>query len=713
MDVTAHTGLPSPTGGEPETLSSMYRQVLEILRLRWRTLAATFVTIAVLGTAYTMMLTPRYQATARVKIDPSKSAALGQITDAASSIPDQSVVETEVSVMRSHDIAAAVVAREHLLNDPEFTKGMPPLGARATPAQIADRTEAVAQAVLGRMSASREKATYIVEVGFTSTNPEKAARIANAFAETYIDASLTRRNGTASRQAEFLQKRLSSLSAQATAADERLASYRAASGVVQTGGGSTSVIDQQIAPLAGQLATAQSDAAAAASKVAAARAQIRTGGIDAVSAVLDSEVIKNLRSQRAQLLSEQGEVSTRYGPKHPETQRIAQQIRTIDQQILDEANRVIGGLESEARAASARAASLQANLNVLRGRQAQTTRASAMAETYERQADSSKQAYDRLAQQAQTSDQAASSSLSQAQVIENATPPSSPSKPNKRMLLAATFVGALLAGLGVVCLQELTSRGLRSIADVRRLGLDVLATVPRLGRGHAAPADEVIAKPMSSFAEAYRVTRRSLASASSGRPMVVAITSTLPNEGKTTSALSLARIMAMAGEKTLLIDTDLRRAGLREATGITPERGLVELLHGDVTLAEAVVADQVEGLDLLPVAQANYSPEDLFSGDAMADLLTQVRGAYDRIVLDCAPLLGVADARTVAMLSDAVLMVIKWNATPRNAIATGLNWLARDKAPVTGALLTMVDRSVEAYGALYYSKKYAEYYRAE
>ncbi len=123
---------------------------------------------------------------------------------------------------------------------------------------------------------------------------------------------------------------MSSLSAQATAADERLASYRAASGVVQTGGGSTSVIDQQIAPLAGQLATAQSDAAAAASKVAAARAQIRTGGIDAVSAVLDSEVIKNLRSQRAQLLSEQGEVSTRYGPKHPETQRIAQQIRTID-----------------------------------------------------------------------------------------------------------------------------------------------------------------------------------------------------------------------------------------------------------------------------------------------------------------------------------------------------------------------------------------------
>ncbi|MEJ8630458.1 hypothetical protein P0F65_12480 [Sphingomonas sp. I4] len=215
---------------------------------------------------------------------------------------------------------------------------------------------------------------------------------------------------------------------------------------MQTGGGSTSVIDQQIAPLAGQLATAQSDAAAAASKVAAARAQIRTGGIDAVSAVLDSEVIKNLRSQRAQLLSEQGEVSTRYGPKHPETQRIAQQIRTIDQQILDEANRVIGGLESEARAASARAASLQANLNVLRGRQASTTRASAMAETYERQADSSKQAYDRLAQQAQTSDQAASSSLSQAQVIENATPPGSPSKPNKRLLLAATFLGRCSPG---------------------------------------------------------------------------------------------------------------------------------------------------------------------------------------------------------------------------------------------------------------------------
>lgn len=721
MDVMTSASEFGEQGAGAESISSIFRQVVDILRLRWRTLAAIIIGVTLIGTVLVLMMTPKYEAVARVKIDPSKSAALGQITDAATSFPDQAVVDTEVSVMRSHDIAVSVTQRERLLTDPEFTRNLPPLPPHPTSAELTDRTETVAQALLGKMSATREKATYIVEIGFLSTDPQRASRLANAFATAYMDASLNRRNGTAGRQAEFLQKRLGELSSQATAADQRLAAYRAATGVVQTAGGASStVIDQQIAPLAGQLATAQSDAAAALAKVATARAQIRTGGIDAVSAVLDSEVIKNLRSQRALLLAEQGEVMTRYGPKHPETLKTNQQIRTIDQQILDEASRVIGGLESQARAASARAASLQSSLNVLRGQQSSNTRASAMAETYERQADSSKQAYDRLAQQAQTSDQAASSSLSQAQIVENAIPPSRPSKPNKPLLLVATFMLAVLAGLGTVCVQELTSSGLRSVADVRRLGIDVLATVPKLtgselkdGGHDASPAEQIATKPMSSFAEAFRVARRSLMSPSGHQPRVVAITSTLPEEGKTTSSLSLARVMAMAGERTLIIDTDLRRAGLRQALAVQPERGLIELLHGNAILEQVIFADQVVGLDVLPVAHANFSPEDIFSGEAMPNLLAHLRDKYDRVVLDCAPLLGVADARTIALLSDAVLVAIKWNATPRNAIATALGWLTRDHAPVVGALLTMVDPAVEAYGALYYSSKYAKYYHGE
>ncbi|WP_343525281.1 polysaccharide biosynthesis tyrosine autokinase [Sphingomonas sp.] len=716
MDAIATGPLrPSQNGQGPadgDTLSSAIHGALGIVRRRWRTMALIAAVIFAAAIAIVFMMTPRFEAAARVRIDPSRSAAMGQLSDQPVGMPDQSIVDTEVGVMRSIEIARAVVRKLNLFDDKEFTAGLS-MPAKPTEAQREDMENQVAARLLRAMTAEREKSTYIVEIAIESTNADKAARIANAWADQYIEYTVGRRSGTAERQGRFLDERLRTLSGQAAEADQQLAQYRAQAGIVDVASGAQSVTDQQIAPLASQLATAESEAAAARSKLAIARAQIRGGGIDAVSAVLNSEVIRNLRAQRAQLAAEQGEIATRYGPRHPESIKIAQQIEAQDKQIAEEANRVVGGLESEANAASARAASLRSDLSRLRSQQSADIRSSAQAETLKRKAEISRDNYNRIATQAQSVNQMASSSLSQAQIIEAATPPARPSKPKRGQLLAAGLLFALVAGIGVGGAQELLTSGLRTVADVRRLGFDVAASIPRVRSSQGLAADQVNIRPMGFFAEAFRGLRRYLSLGDAQAHRVIAITSTLPDEGKTTSSLSLARVMALAGERVLLIDADIRRATIADIAGFSPTMGLVEVLRGEATLDQAIVTEAGSVVDILPVAKSTFTPEDLFSNAAMAPLLDLARERYDHVVIDTPPLLGVADARVIVTYADAVMLAVKWNATPRNAVKTALDILRHDKANIVGAIYTMVDASSEIYGALYYSRKYAKYYTPE
>jgi len=247
------------------------------------------------------------------------------------------------------------------------------------------------------------------------------------------------------------------------------------------------------------------------------------------------------------------------------------------------------------------------------------------------------------------------------------------------------------------------------------LGLPFLAAIPQLnarrlrdpeGR-RCAPADTLRHRPVSAYSEAFR-TIRTVIRASGAK--VIAIGSTLPAEGKTTSGLSLARVMALSGDRVLLIDCDVRRAGLADALGVTPAAGTIEVLRGNVALDQAILPDDIAGLDLLCVRVPTFTPVDLFDTGAMATLLAQVRQRYDHILLDTPPLLGVADSRTLAKLADGVVLLVKWNATPVSAIDGALAGLEQDGAIVMGGVLTMVDPHSEALGGQYYSAQYSRYY---
>jgi capsular exopolysaccharide synthesis family protein len=706
--------------------------LIGLFRRRLPLLLAVALSVTLVAVLASLVMTPIYAATATIKVDPTQRPLLDASSAANGAPPDQSVVDTEVSILGSRAVAEAVTRQLNLVQDPEFGEHAGPLdwltghhGQAKTPGD--DRFARTVTRVQRALSVQRDGTTFLIDVAFRSKDAGKAARIANSFADEYIGFSLKTRVDAASQRAAWLNGRLSELGDQAQKSDAALAHYRSATGLVAgsvaSGAGAGTVNDQQIGAITTALTTAEADTASAASNANAAHNQMSHGGMDAVAQVLSSPTITDLRRQRAEVGREQAQINARYGPKHPEAVKVQQQIEGLDQQIQDETRRIIAGLDNDARASEARVVAMRTQLNALKGEQTAHSAASVEADSLERRAEASRTIYNQVAQTAQSTTQQEHIDETPGRIMMRADAPDKPVFPNKPLFAAMGLVLGLIFGVAAVLVVEVMDGGLRTVEQVEReLGVPFIASVPLLTTRQLAttqaqtPWDFLLQKPMSGFGEAFRTIRSALL-----LPMldhhsanVVCLTSAVPNEGKTVTAISLARTMAMAGDRVCLIDCDLRRDVVSSLIAHKPDNGLLEVLRGKAELSDVLVADAVPGLDLLPLAHATFTPRDVFGSQAAKTLLEVLRGRYDWILLDAPPLMAVADARRLAVMADATVMVARWNSTSRVAVRAGLQRLLSDGANVSGVILTMVnpnDRgALTQSDSLYYYGNYGKYY---
>ena len=695
------------------TLTELLARVSDTVRRRWIVLLAVTAALFVAGFILISTITPKYVATAKVRLDP-RSAIPADAQQARAELAPEAI-ETELTAVRSDDLARSVVRSLGLADDAEFTGGLN-ASPKESLANSNTREGAVVNALLSRLTVNREKLTYVVNISFNSVDPVKAASIANAFASGYIESRTEKKLGTARAQSAWFQERLSQLGAEARTAEARAGEYRARSGLVESGsgdGGGT-IADQQVAPLSGTLAAAQSDAAAARSTLATAQGQVARGRPDSVSAVLSSSVVADLRRQRAEALRNKSEIEQRYGERHPDSVRINEQLAQIDSQIQSEARRIVTSLRAASDSAQARVSSLRGTLVQLEGERENSVRDATVAESLEREAAAKRALYDKTSQLSLDSMQAASGAIAQAELIDRARAPGAPTSPNKPLLYALLLIVGLSAGAGTIGMQELFTGGFSSVEALEAAtGLTVLAVVPKVGKG-PSPADLMLERPTSMFAEAFRIARTAVLGARGDASVkVIAITSSLPGEGKTTSAVAFARTLAIANARTILVECDVRRAAVRHIVkGGAPTVGLVELLHGEATLESVLLACDVPNLDQILVVSPYFSAENLFGEGRMEKLLDVLRDRYDYIVLDLPPLMGLADGRLLALLADATILAVKWNSTPPSAVNAAINWLHTDGSKTIGILYTQVDPSAQSAGSLsYYSKQYSDYYQ--
>lgn len=731
------SGVPSLPSSAAETFS--LRNLINIFRRRVRLFGAVALLVFLAALLVTARATPRYTAQAQVMLNVRQSQVL-DTQQVLSNLPAETgVVDSEVEVLQSRDLARQVAEVLRLENDPEFNwalrkpsglggliariqgRSLVPPAPPTTPDEIRLGRERAASALRGGLKVQRMGLTYIIGVSFTSLNPEKSARIANAFAGQYIANQVSDKGG-ANRQANtFLEERLNQLRGEVQSAEAAVESYRSANNLLTSSG--ATLTEQEVSTYNQQLATAQADQAVEEARLRAARSQLARGSSGGdVGEALQSSVVGSLRAQRATVAARVADLQARYGPDWPALVRARQELAAIDGQIQAEIQRVISNLEARVQVARDRTASLRSTLGQTRGALASNNAASVRLNELERNAESVRKLYEGLLERYQETTNQSGNETADSRMLQAARASGAPSSPNVPVNLVLGFILALGCGLAAVVIVELMDDGLITSEDVqRRLGLPMLGAVPLLMSTadrkdrRMAPTDYLLNRPLSAFAESFRTLRTSIMYAKLGAAAkVVVVTSALPGEGKTTTAVCLAISAAQAGLKVVIVDCDIRRRNVSRLLGVDADFGLLDVLDGSKPLAEVLLKGEASGAWVLPVAKRDFTPREVFNTAEMTALLSRLREDFDMVILDTAPVLAVAETRVLASQADAVMFLARWRKTPSKAAEAALRSLEQSEATVAGAVLTQVDVQEQArygYGDPgYYYSAYKGYY---
>jgi len=680
--------------------------VTALLRVLWRRRATVVGVTALLLLLTALVLarmTPSYSARADIILEPRRPDATGQ--EAASGPPesDAALIASEIEVVTSRELLARVVQQQGLLRDPEFNAALGvedgplvALGLRP-PAEVpplAKQRLRTVDALRQRLTAQPVGRARVIAVRLRSADPRKAARLANAVAEAYLADRLAARRRAVDGATRALDAKVEELRQRVAAAEAKVAAYRRDSGLVD--GPGADVNAQQIAALNTRLVEARARQAEADARLAQAERLLEAGGADSAAEVLESALIGRLRGQESDLRRQRAELATVYGPRHPKMINVAAQIDELRGKIAQEVRRIVQNLRNEAAVAARRTAALRDSLAAREREAAAQQRARVRLRQLEREAAAERELFSSfLGRLKQTS---ASQGLERprARILSRATPPASPAAPNVPLILALAFMAALPCGVGAALLQEQFDQGVATLAEAEAVtGLPALALLPTAGdprRRGRAPADLVLRRPASAYAEAVRgLHARLLRNDGRPAPRTVMVTSTLAMEGKTSLALALARSRARAGARVLLVEADLRRPSLAETLRLRPAPGLADILSRDLPLARAIRLDPRSDLHVLPAGRATPLAADLLAGERLAALLDAFARSYDLVVLDTPPALPVADAATLGRMVDRTVLVLRWRKTPRASVQLAAKTLREADAEVAGVVLARAD----------------------
>jgi capsular exopolysaccharide synthesis family protein len=706
------------------------RSLLLILRRRLKLFLVIAGIVFLLGIAVAAILPDKYTATVNVLIDRQTESVVDFAAVLSGLPPDSASVDTETQNLQSPALIMQVVKKLHLDQDPEFNTSLAPTlidklkGVISTFSKMLSpeaggggpqaQLNKVEYNVSKNLTVQRQGLSYVIQVSFFSQHPKTAARVANAIAAEYVAEELAMKQRATQQAIDFLNNRLGSLQADVRSKTAAAETAREASGVSRSANSAT-YDEATIQGLNNQVILLKADLAEKEGRLDALK---RAPNADAIPEALASNTVMTLRKQRADIQAQADQDAVRYGPLHPETDRVKRQLAGIDEQIRGEISRISSSLQNDVEVAQRKLSVVEGALNAQRASAVGSARAQVKYDEAQQEAQASAGLYDEFLKRAGETPEQAQLLRPDARIVNPAVPPSMPSLYRILIIVLALVAGCGLACVGVL-LAELLDSGLSSGRDVERwLGLPRLASVPMVGDGRSKnrPDGLVIDRPFSSYAEAIRSICTSLLMtpprhAADGAGKIVMISSALPMEGKTTVAAALATTLAASGDRVLLIDADLRRPSLGKGFSVRPTSGLVEVLTGRAAPNDAVVTDESRSLDLLLVTQGP-KPRELFRSANLEAFLKWARSQYQYVVIDTPPVLAVNDPRIIAPFTDSVILVTRWRRTSRFAVITAVEAFHSVDAPMVGVVLNAVDLKAQSLYARYDASSYYSAYRS-
>lgn len=721
------TGIVSPKGGPgamQQTVQSFEAQapapladrgdleidLLSLARTLWlgKVWIALFAAAALAFGYYkaAVVAVPLYTARAEMALEIAAPATLDLQSVVAGFSGDSASLNTEMSVITSGELAGRLVDELRLDLDPEFNPHLPvapeepgPVGRalEAVRGTLPER-EAVAvdgaspeevrrdvvSAVRGALATESNWDTYVFGILATSRDPEKAALLANTLAEIYRDDQIRQKVEAAERMATWLSGRVGELRAELDQRQREIADLRARSALVSDE--SLQALNLQAIELRGLLAEAQERLGEAEERLARLEAAGAAGDIDARLGAAED----------GQLAAAAGDLANGEPGARLRFDRRFEQIRL---QADSERRRAADQVEELQRQADALTAQFESQSADLLQLQQLEQEAQATTVLYESFLTRLKEA------SAQSSVHEADSRLL------TAAEPGSKVAPRTSFMLALSLVAGLLAGSAFVLLREFRRNGFRTAEDLERLtGQPVLGQIPLIpARNRPDTIRYLLEKPASAAAEAVRNLRTSiLLSDLDNPPQVVMATSSIPAEGKTTTAIALALNLAGLGKRVLLIEGDIRRRTFDTYFGNPLSTGgLLSVLTDRMALQEAVTRPDGLEIDVLTGERPTANAADLLSSEGLRRLLEDARAQYDHVIIDTPPVLVVPDARVIGQHADAVIYVVQWDSTARTQVQAGLRAFRSVNVPVAGLVLSRVNpKGMQRYG---YGNRYGTY----
>jgi polysaccharide biosynthesis transport protein len=741
---------PSPTARDSDSVN--VAQIFSVLWRRRTVFLSVAFSIMALGFVILKLLTPVYNSTVVLVLSARQDGVVDMQQSYMNTPPSDPVVRSEVDALKSRTLIDRVIARANLMQDPEFNLYVRPLRANPVlciPARILpgflqvnlgcrkrnpslltpeQMQYNVATRVLRAFTVTPDPKTYSVKLDVASVDAPKASRLANIWAGEYMKSQIDEKVAEAERAMASLNPRVQKLSKDVERADTAVETYKENNHIVSLAGAqgdNNTLALQEVQSLGLELASART----ARAKLEAAQQEvrhIRSNSSQALSApaVAAAPLVESVREQETTAAAQLASLQGTYGERHPLVASAKKQLEELRQRLAEEVQRAAQQLDAQVRQSQTNEQQLQARITQLTSARTGESKTLPQLRQLGSAQTAAKTVYDAFMQGIYRAAAQNGVPTARGRIVQYADTSDWPSFPNIPISMAVISIAALMIAVGAVYALEATDHSFHSasqiedITNLNVLGM-TLAAPARSAFAFRKPATPIsrlmVTEPSSAISESLRLTRAAIASSRTDRlAKIVMITSAVPGEGKTTFALMLGRQSASTGNRTIVVEAEMRRPKFGRDLQPLPAKGLADYLTSRATLEEVIGFDEISGMDFIAAGNSGHNSGELLGSSRMAALLHTLGTHYDLVLIDTPPAAIVADALRLSGMVDAAILLVKWASTPRHLVLDGMKKLQAARAPLVGVVMTQVDaQKYKFYGQGTLAYEYARSYYTE
>jgi succinoglycan biosynthesis transport protein ExoP len=706
-----------------------------VMRHKWGILGLAFaITLATGLMVYSME--PVYEASASIVLESEEANVVNVEKVYSLGTGSYEYTETQFEILKSRSLAERVVRKLKLYEHPDFLpeeetaekpwysfdlKSLLPASKKEPPVQLTEEEkreqliQRITAAVAGGLTVSPVEYSFIVYLKFESTNSQLAAQIVNTIAEEFINSNLeTRLSGTV-QATGWLSERLEELKENLRISEMALQDFREREGLVSVegvtglGGNELKVLSQRMEDARKARIEAQNIMEDVQGLTDPTTEQLMT-----VPAVMQHQLIRELTKDQTSAERKVAELAKRYGPMHPKMIAARSDLNTANEELAGEVRKVVSGISREYDIALRNEKQLQATWEASKTEVQDFNRMEFQLQELQREVDTNRELYNVFFTRIKNVSETGGFEKPHARIVDRAMVPTSPFKPNKRLSVTLAFILGIMLGCGIAILLDMLDNTIKSPDDVQdKLHAALLGSLPKMKTSKNGDFEQFWQKPQGAYAEAVRTVRTGVVLSGLDDPAkIIVVTSTVPGEGKSTVSMNLGAALAQM-ESTLVIGADLRRPSLAQKCGLTPNHaGLTHFVSGSAKLDDCIEHLPELNLYVMPAGIIPPNPLEMISSKKFVQALQFLKGRFDRIVIDSAPVNAVSDALVLASNADSVIYVVKADSTSATQAQKGIASIVGSNEPLTGVVLNQFDakKAGNHYGKYY---QYGNYYQSD